>query len=170
VGADCTVIFTNTKLNQVEYYSPRFDCINLASTVAGSLSFFVGCFCSKVGNDTSIPTGGASSDVYDVELSSLSWKSSVGGDPKVESGSNVGNGTSILPVACGALRESSDAYDEPFSVSWKSSGRRSEDGIRRKVLVSKSQLTRVLRRMLNSGCDSGNLEDDEGPSLGAVPP
>ena len=40
-----------------------------------------------VGNGTSIPTSGAlggSSDAYDV-LSSLSWKSSGRGDPKVES-------------------------------------------------------------------------------------
>jgi hypothetical protein len=89
VGASCTVIFANTT-NQINY-SPAsgFDCIDLASTVAGSLSLFVGCFCSNVGNGRSIPTGGAlgeSSDAYDVSKASLSWKSSVGGDPKTESG------------------------------------------------------------------------------------
>lgn len=60
-------------------------------TVAGSLSLFLGCFCSNVGNGTSIPTGGAlgkSSDAY-VELSSLNGKNSGGGDPKVESGGNL---------------------------------------------------------------------------------
>ena len=88
VGAGCTVIFINTTENQIKYYSPGFDCINLASTVAGSLSPFVGCFCSNVGNGTSIPTGGAvgeSTDAYD-KLSSLSWNSSGEDDPKVESG------------------------------------------------------------------------------------
>ena len=60
--------------------------------MAGSLSLFVGCFCSNVGNGTSvfasIPTGrvlGESSNTYD-ELSSLSWNSSGGDDPKLESG------------------------------------------------------------------------------------
>ena len=86
VGAGCTNIFTNITVNQIKYYSPGFDssCIKLASTVAGSLSLFVGCFCSNVGNGTPIQTGGAlawgeSSDVYD-ESSSLSWNSSGGDD------------------------------------------------------------------------------------------
>lgn len=57
--------------------------------------------------------------MYD-ELSSLKWKSSGEGDPKVESGSNVGNDRSI-PTG-GALGESSDAYDELSSLSWKNSG------------------------------------------------
>jgi hypothetical protein len=69
-----------------------------------------------VGIDTLIPTGGALGESLDGhELSSLSWKSRVGGDPKVESCLNVGNGTSI-PIG-GELGELSDAYDEP-SVSW----------------------------------------------------
>ena len=76
-------------LNQINYYSPGFDCINfkLASTLAGGMSL-VGCFCSNVDNGTSIPTGGTlgeSSDAYD-ELSSFSWKSSRVRDFKVESG------------------------------------------------------------------------------------
>lgn len=56
--------------------------------MAGSLSLFIGCFCSNIGIGTSIPTGGApgkSSDAYD-EFSSLSWKGSEEGEPKVESG------------------------------------------------------------------------------------
>ena len=75
----------------------------------------------------SIPTDGAlgESNAYD-ELSSLNWKSSGEGDPKVESDSNVGNGTSISTD--GALVESTDVYDELSSLSWKSSG----DAIRRR--------------------------------------
>jgi hypothetical protein len=79
------------------------------------------CFCSNVENGVLIPTGGAleeSSNGND-ELSSLRWKNSVGVDPKVDSGSNVGNGTSI---PTGGVRESTDAYDELSSRSWKSSG------------------------------------------------
>ena len=111
----------NTTVNQIKYYSPEFDCISLASTVAGSLSLVNG-FCSNVGNGTSISTDGAPGESTDAndELSSLSWKSSVGGDPKLESGSNVGNGMSI-PTG-GVLEESSDAYDELSSLSCKSSG------------------------------------------------
>jgi hypothetical protein len=91
--------------------------------VAGSFSIFVGFFSSNVGDDTSIPTGGAlgeSSNGYD-ELPSLSSKNSVGGDPKVESGSN-----------------------EPSPLSRKrSGGRRFEGGIRGKVLVSMNRLFRL---------------------------
>lgn len=43
----------------------------------------------------------------------------MGGDPKVESGSNVGNGTSIPIGGALSLGESSDAYDEPSSLSWR---------------------------------------------------
>ena len=78
--------------------------------MAGGLSLFVECFCSNV--KESFDGNG--------KLSSLRWKSSVEGDPKVESGSNVGNGTSI-PTG-GALGESTDVYDELSSLSWKSSG------------------------------------------------
>jgi hypothetical protein len=117
-----------TRLNQIQYNLPRFDSISLASTVAGSLSLFVDFFCSYV---TSIPTDdGAleeSSGAYD-ELSSLNWKSSEEGDPKVESGSKFGNGTSISTG--GVLRESTDAYDELSSLSWKSSGDAIRSGIR----------------------------------------
>ena len=88
MGAGCTNIFINTIVNEIEYYSPGFDCINLASTAAAGLSLVVsGCFSSNVGNGTSIPTGGAlgeSSDAYD-ELSSLGWNSSGRGNPKVGS-------------------------------------------------------------------------------------
>ena len=60
MGADCPInIFTNTAVNKIKNYSPGFDGINLASTVAGSLSLFVGCFCSNFGNGTLILTGGA---------------------------------------------------------------------------------------------------------------
>ena len=54
--------------------------------------------------------------MYD-ELSSLNRKSSGEGDsgPKVESGSNVENGTSIQTG--GALSMSTDAYEEPSSLS-----------------------------------------------------
>ena len=58
-------------------------------------------------------------------------------------------------------------------LAGKAVGRRFEGRIRRKVLVSTSRLTfdRVLRRIFtgNFGRDN-DLEDDERPSLGAVPP
>ena len=79
--------FFNTTVNKIKYYPPDFNGINLASTVAGSLPLFFGCFCSNE-NGTSIPTGGAlgeSSNAYD-ELSSLGWNSSGGGNSKEKSG------------------------------------------------------------------------------------
>ena len=141
--------------------------------MAGSLSLLVDCFCSNVGNVTSIPTDdgalGESSGAYD-ELSSLNWKRSGEGDPKLESNSNVENSSGTSIPTGGAVRGPTDAYDELSSLSWKKSG----DQIRRRdqaecigVCDSESRLTidHELRRILNSGCD--NLEDDEGPSLRA---
>ena len=173
VGAGWTV--TNTTVNHIQYNLPRFDCFNLASAVAGSLSLLVDCFCSNVGNVTSIPTDGAlgeSSGAYD-ELSSLNWKRSGEGDPKLESCSNVGNASGTSIPTGGASRGSTDGYDELSSLSWKNSG----EAIRRRdqaecigVYDSESPLTidRELRRILNSGRD--NLEHDGGTSLRDVLP
>ena len=108
--------------------------------MAGSLSLFFDCTWSDVVNVTSIPTDdgvlGESSSAY-VELSSLNWKGSDPGkgDPKVESGSNLGNSMSI-PTG-GALGEPIDVCDELSSLSWKNSG---EGRIRRRVLVSMVQV------------------------------
>ena len=82
VGAGRTNVFSNTTVNRIKCHSREFDCIDLASTVAGTLSLFVGCFCLNVGNDDEL---GESFDAYD-ELSSLSWNGCGGGAPKVESG------------------------------------------------------------------------------------
>ena len=76
------------------------------------MSLFVGCFCSNAGNAL-----GESSNAYD-ELSSANWKSREEDDPKVESGSNVGNGTSS-PIGGVPIGESTAAYDELSSLSWK---------------------------------------------------
>ena len=122
-GCCCTLIFKIADLNQLENYSPRFDCVKLSSTVAGSLSIFFGCFSSSAGNDTSIPMGGALWESSDV--SPLSWKSSV-------------RGTSIL--RSGALGESSM---RPL-LAGRKWGRRSEGEIRWKVLVSNLHLTLCL--------------------------
>jgi hypothetical protein len=125
VGASCKTYIQKHPVKYIKHYSPGFDCVDLSSTVAGSLSLFVVCFCSNVENGVLIPIGGAleeSSDGND-ELSSLRWKNSVGVDPKVDSGSNAG-----IDVPTGGVKDSTDAYDELSSLSWKSSG----EGIRKR--------------------------------------